>query len=133
VYVCVFVDIGAAFGTTAASPLIHIAGITPEATNPSHIADMMNLASDRRQTITAVALDETFRLLDQQEKTTTKEVVGKEAEDHGDNDDSHNSIEWVALGNPHLSLSECDEFLRLLENDVPAGMRKHKDVSVMAW
>lgn len=89
---------------------------------------MIECSSNRRQTITAEALDETFRLLDQQENTT-KTVAGKGEDD----EDSHNSIEWVALGNPHLSLTECDELLRLLEHDVPEGMRKHKDVSVMAW
>jgi hypothetical protein len=118
--------VGAAFGTTAASPLIHIAGITPEATNPASIAEMIELSSNRRQEITIGALDETFRLLDQQD---TPHGVEKEEQD----DESRNSIDWVALGNPHLSLSECDELLRLLENEVPAGTGKHKDVSVMAW
>jgi cis-L-3-hydroxyproline dehydratase len=113
---------GAAFGTTAASPLIHIAGVTPEATDPLDVADMISICSKRQEKVTLEALDETFRLLDQQNGPRGPE-----------NKDSHISIDWIALGNPHLSLSECDELLRLVESDVPAGRRKHEDVPVMAW
>jgi len=104
----------AAFGTTAASPLIHIAGITPEARLVNSI-DEWKQSATRLKSITAKNLQETFDLLDQQ--TTAQQV--------NNHDDSaaaaaaaadRDKVDLVALGNPHLSLSEVDELLRLVEN-----------------
>ncbi|KAG7338341.1 DUF521 domain containing protein [Nitzschia inconspicua] len=103
----------AAFGTTAASPLIHIAGITPEASNACDMEVMKNGCEGRKITITAKDLDDTYHLLDQQRNQSSKQV------------------DWIAIGNPHLSLSECDELLRLIE-DQPSGTKKHDNVTMIA-
>jgi len=108
----------AAFGTTAASPLIHIAGITPEA----RLADVdeWKRSATRRKNITADKLQATFDLLNQQTKS---------AENDGDNDDD--KVDWIALGNPHLSLSEVDELLQLVENQAVLS-KMREDVNVFA-
>jgi predicted aconitase len=113
----------AAFGTTAASPLIHIAGITPEAKDPSHVQRMMQGCQHRVRRITAEDLEDTFMLLDQQKlQTVTKGAP--EGED--------GKVDWIALGNPHLSLTECDKLLQLIENHVPHGKSKNDNVTVIA-
>mmetsp|Transcript_7773 Transcript_7773/g.8572 ORF Transcript_7773/g.8572 Transcript_7773/m.8572 type:complete len:780 (+) Transcript_7773:276-2615(+) len=133
----------AAFGTTAASPLIHIAGITPEA----RLADIdgWKRSATRSRSILATNLQETFDLLDQQKShiqnsITVSEVSNNCEEDYGDenrNDNTNNDkVDWVALGNPHLSLSEVDDLLRLVENRVALSKdqntKKHDDVAVFA-
>lgn len=106
----------AAFGTTGKSPLIHISGVTPEAI---HAKDMIAKCT-RKETITVDGLEKTFNLLDQQ----------------GGNEDSQ--VDWVALGNPHLSLSECEELKHLIEQLPPssptstAPATKHHNVEVIA-
>lgn len=99
----------AAFGTTGKSPLIHIAGVTPEAMD----AGTMIKHCTRKEIITVDGLEETFRLLDQQGGIE----VGQ--------------VDWVALGNPHLSLSECEELKKLIES-LPAPTMKHDNVEVIA-
>ncbi len=99
----------ATFGTTGTSPLIHIAGVTPEAM----VANDMISNCTHKEVITADGLEKTFRLLDQQ--------GGKE----------ECSVEWVALGNPHLSLSECEELKTLIEA-LPDPKKKHENVEVIA-
>lgn len=96
----------AAFGTTAASPLIHIAGITPEASLAS--TDEWKKSATRLKSITAKNLQETFDLLDQKAQRSKD----SDNDNHGDYD----KVDLIALGNPHLSLSEVDELLRLVEN-----------------
>ena len=126
----------AAFGTTAASPLIHIAGITPEARLVNNINEWKESAT-RLKSITAKNLQETFDILDQQ--TTTQHVNNHDDSAAADRD----KVDLVALGNPHLSLSEVDELLRLVENQavrsnkVDAGSTSisknmHDDVNVLA-
>jgi predicted aconitase/predicted aconitase with swiveling domain len=125
----------AAFGTTAASPLIHIAGITPEARLANSI-DEWKQSATRLKSITAKNLEETFDLLDQQ--TTTQQVNNR---DDGAAT-NHDKVDLVALGNPHLSLSEVDELLRLVENqavrsnevdtDTTSSKNKRDDVNVLA-
>jgi predicted aconitase/predicted aconitase with swiveling domain len=99
----------AAFGTTGTSPLIHIAGITPEAIR----ADEMLANCSRWEVISAQRLEKTFRILDQE---------GEEKEKR---------VDWIALGNPHLSLSECED-LRKLIDALPEPKKKHDDVEVIA-
>ena len=99
----------AAFGTTGTSPLIHIAGITPEAMNmPEMIA-----GCERTVPITCDALENTFRILDQESNNRDE------------------SIHWVALGNPHLSLSECED-LRTLIASLPQSTKKSEHVEMIA-
>eukprot|EP00934_Nitzschia_sp_Nitz4_P002788 Nitzschia sp. Nitz4//scaffold37_size175936//173668//175587//NITZ4_002073-RA/size175936-processed-gene-0.207-mRNA-1//1//CDS//3329549869//2778//frame0 len=98
----------AAFGTTGSAPLVHMAGVTPEAKEN----DQMVLQCTRTVTITTDHLEETYKLLDQ-EKT------------------SNDTVQWVAIGNPHLSLSECERLKYLIES-LPEPRRKHEDVSIVA-
>jgi cis-L-3-hydroxyproline dehydratase len=108
----------AAFGTTAASPLIHIAGVTPEALDRTDIDAMQKACGNNINVITMEALDQTYRLLDQQEQQTEPS-------------NENQNVDWIAIGNPHLSLSECDELLRLIEKQSP-GTKKHDDVTMIA-
>jgi hypothetical protein len=112
----------AAFGTTAASPLIHIAGITPEA----RLADVdeWKRTAIRRKNITAQKLQATFDLLNQQTKSA-------ESDSDSDSDSDDDKVDWIALGNPHLSLSEVDELLQLVENQAVLS-KMREDVNVLA-
>jgi predicted aconitase len=105
----------AAFGTTAKSPLIHVAGVTPEARDQRRVQEMAEGCRERRTVITVEHLEETFRTLDHQDETTSRE----------------DKIDWVALGNPHLSLSECDELADLVKR-LPSAQRKNDDVQIIA-
>ncbi|ANI59369.1 cis-3-hydroxy-L-proline dehydratase [Pseudomonas sp. GR 6-02] len=91
---------GAAFATTSAAPLFHIAGITPEAIDPAQV-----LEGD-------VALPvETIRLKDL--LVSWREL----------NSARDSRVDVVSLGNPHFSLSEFAHLARLC-----LGRRKHPDV-----
>jgi len=76
----------AAFGTTSASPMLHIAGITPEAgLAPTADADHVDIGSE-----------DFVRLWDEFNK-------------------GNDEIDLVALGSPHFSESECVAFAALME------------------
>lgn len=91
---------GAAFATTSAAPLFHIAGITPEAIDPAQV-----LEGD-------VALPvETIRLKDL--LVSWREL----------NSARDSRVDVVSLGNPHFSLSEFAHLARLC-----LGRRKHPEV-----
>jgi len=91
---------GAAFATTSAAPLFHIAGITPEAIDPAQV-----LEGD-------VALPvETIRLKDL--LVSWREL----------NSARDSRVDVVSLGNPHFSLSEFAHLARLC-----LGRHKHPDV-----
>jgi predicted aconitase/predicted aconitase with swiveling domain len=91
---------GAAFATTSAAPLFHIAGITPEAIDPAQV-----LEGD-------VALPvETIRLKDL--LISWREL----------NSARDSRVDVVSLGNPHFSLSEFAHLARLC-----LGRHKHPDV-----
>jgi predicted aconitase len=91
---------GAAFATTSAAPLFHIAGITPEALNPSRV-----LEPD-------VAIPV--------EKIRLKDLLVSWRELNSARD---NRVDVVSLGNPHFSLSEFAQLARLC-----GDRRKHPDV-----
>jgi predicted aconitase/predicted aconitase with swiveling domain len=101
----------AAFGTTGTSPLIHVAGITPEAMEPQGMIE----GCHRKWAISVDQLEDTFRILDQQ------------AASNIDDD----KVDWIALGNPHLSLSECDALVELIES-LPSQRKKHENVQIIA-
>jgi hypothetical protein len=82
----------AAFGTTASSPLIHIAGITPEAKEPETVQRFIQGCGENVVKVTRQQLFVTFTTLN-----------GKEIPDASDSV----KIDLVALGNPHLSVTEC--------------------------
>jgi cis-L-3-hydroxyproline dehydratase len=85
----------AAFGTTASSPLIHIAGITPEATDVDVVQKYISACSNSRS-ITLLDLYETFHQFNT-------------------NVDGTESVDLIALGNPHLSISECSDLAQIIQ------------------
>ncbi|MGE8486249.1 MAG: aconitase X [Pseudomonas sp.] len=91
---------GAAFATTSAAPLFHIAGITPEAIDPEQVLEM------------EVSIPvETIRLNDL--LVSWREL----------NSARDSRVDVVSLGNPHFSLSEFAHLARLC-----LGRRKHPEV-----
>ncbi|MBV6821935.1 aconitase X [Pseudomonas sp. PD9R] len=91
---------GAAFATTSAAPLFHIAGVTPEAIDPSQVLE------------TGVDLPV--------EKIRLKDLLVSWRELNSARD---NRVDVVSLGNPHFSLSEFAQLARLCR-----GRRKHPHV-----
>jgi len=91
---------GAAFATTSAAPLFHIAGVTPEALDPTRVAD----ASLPVKHINLSDLLESWHAL---------------------NSAGTPSVDVVSLGNPHFSLGEFAHLARLCE-----GRHKHPAVVV---
>lgn len=79
----------AAFGTTSAAPMLHIEGVTPEAT--------------------ALVPDD----LPQQTMTLTQMAAAWHQLAEGPED-----IDLVAIGSPHASLSECRAFASALEGNI---------------
>lgn len=91
---------GAAFATTSAAPLFHIAGVTPEALDPAQALEA------------GVPIPvETIRLAD---------LLGSWRELNSARD---NRVEVVSLGNPHFSLSEFARLAWLCH-----GRHKHPEV-----
>lgn len=99
----------AAYGTTGSSPLIHVAGVTPEAESPALIEQLVAACKTHRK-ITEQDVMGTFQTLDSHQ---------------GAEDD----IQLVALGNPHLSLSECESLARLVRSQ---GGTKDPKVRIVA-
>lgn len=94
---------GAAFATTSAAPMFHIAGVTPEA-NTVELA-LGNNPSPRTLRITVADLQASWK-----ELNSAKDL----------------KVDLVSLGNPHFSLSECASLVRLC-----AGRTKHSDVAIV--
>lgn len=91
---------GAAFATTSAAPMFHIAGVTPEAMDPAQVIDLPDTLAR-----TLITLED---LLD-----SWKEL----------NSARDPEVRMISLGNPHFSPTE---FARLAE--LCQGRRKHPDV-----
>ncbi|MBI3904140.1 MAG: DUF521 domain-containing protein [Pseudomonas fluorescens] len=91
---------GAAFATTSAAPLFHIAGVTPEAIDPAQVLD-----AD-----TSIPV----------EKIRLKDLLPSWRELNSARD---NRVDVVSLGNPHFSLSEFAHLARLCR-----GRQRHPDV-----
>jgi hypothetical protein len=102
-------DFCAAFGTTGTSPLIHVAKVTPE------VNDEMISSCKRKRIVTADQLEATFKMLDQQ----------------GESNDVNEDIDWISLGNPHLSLSECDRLVEQIQS-LPMPRKKHENIQMIA-
>jgi cis-L-3-hydroxyproline dehydratase len=81
---------GAAFATTAAAPMFHISGLTPEAAGQ---------APSRRLRITRTELQRGWKELN----TATERTIG-----------------LVSFGSPHLSLNECRRLAMLMDNRTKA-------------
>jgi predicted aconitase len=101
----------AAFGTTGSSPLIHIAGITPEARDKPTIDDFIVGCNDNRRIISVSQLEETLQTLDS---------GGTESDEE---------VKLIALGNPHLSTSECELLADLVQS---VGLPKRPDIRLIA-
>lgn len=93
----------AAFGTTSAAPLFHIAGVTPETLKPEDIVTMY-------EDIPTIYIENESLKLSWNELNSATEL----------------KVDVVSLGNPHFSLSE---FAKLA--DLCIGRRKHKDTQVI--
>jgi predicted aconitase/predicted aconitase with swiveling domain len=91
---------GAAFATTSAAPLFHIAGITPEAIDPAQVLD-----ADISIAVEKIRLKDLLR--------GWREL----------NSARDNRVDVVSLGNPHFSLSEFAHLARLCR-----GRQRHPDV-----
>lgn len=99
----------AAFGTTGSSPLIHVAGLTPEALDVSEIQSWINKENAKVVVVAEKDLMDTFRLLDKDTGST--------------------KIDLIALGNPHLSVSECRHLVELVGRH---QTKKRSDVRIIA-
>ena len=89
---------GAAFATTSAAPLFHIAGVTPEALDPAQVLD-------GPLPVLKVSLEDL--LLSWHELNSARDA----------------KVDVVSLGNPHFSLSEFAHLARLCQ-----GRKRHPDV-----
>ena len=89
---------GAAFATTSAAPLFHIAGVTPEALDPAQVLD-------GPLPVIKVSLEDL--LLSWHELNSARDP----------------QVDVVSLGNPHFSLSEFAQLARLCQ-----GRKRHPDV-----
>ncbi|PMZ88405.1 MULTISPECIES: aconitase X [unclassified Pseudomonas] len=91
---------GAAFATSSAAPLFHIAGVTPEAMDPTQVLDA----------------DISIPV----EKIRLKDLLSSWRALNSARD---NRVDVVSLGNPHFSLSEFAHLARLCR-----GRQRHPDV-----
>ena len=87
----------AAFGTSGAAPLFHLAGITPEAPDVD--------------TALGANAEPATRLLRKQDLARAWRDLDSGAAAEGAS--GTGEVELVALGNPHLSLAECEKVARL--------------------
>ncbi len=92
---------GAAFATTSAAPLFHIAGVTPQALNPEHV-----IAPGADLPVLEVGMADLVECW------------------HELNSAQDSKVDVVSLGNPHFSLSE---FARLAA--LCAGRRVHPELA----
>ncbi|MBD9440352.1 aconitase X [Pseudomonas sp. PDM04] len=93
---------GAAFATTSAAPLFHIAGVTPEALDPAQV-----LEADTPLPVEKIRLQDL--LLSWRELNSAQDL----------------QVGIVSLGNPHFSLGEFAHLARLCR-----GRSKHPDVGL---
>ncbi|NER62576.1 DUF521 domain-containing protein, partial [Pseudomonas sp. MAFF212428] len=94
---------GAAFATTSAAPLFHIAGVTPEAKVPADVVDA-------GEVLPVVSITLADLLASWHELNSAR--------------DSH--VDLISLGNPHFSLSEFAQLARLCR-----GRTRHPAVSLV--
>ena len=94
---------GAAFATTSAAPMFHIAGVTPEYPDRPEASALDGMPIE---TVTVAALAEAWL-----------ELNGGEGKSR---------IGLIALGNPHCSVDEIESLAKLCK-----GQRRHPDVRLM--
>ena len=100
----------AAFGSTAAVPMFHMVGHTPEA--PDLATALGNVAPVNEIVLQQDDLEKAWHCLDS-----------------GRLPDQEHTVQLVAVGNPHLSLTECEKLGELCEE---SGGRVGKDVKMIA-
>jgi predicted aconitase len=105
----------AAFGSTASVAMFHMAGHTPEAM-PDKEAALGGRKPAVTIELTPADLAAAWRALDSGRATTASA-------------DAADPVQLVALGNPHLSLSECETLARLCANSTAP---LHPSVSMVA-
>ena len=114
----------AAFGSTAAVPMFHMVGHTPEApdlnTALGNIAPLNEIILQHNDLMVAwQCLDSGTQLLKSQNSNGAI----------GNNVQKNPPIQLVAVGNPHLSLTECETLANLCDN---SGGHVGKDVKMIA-
>ena len=108
----------AAFGTTGAAALFHIAGHTPEAHDALPTAGGSSEGFETRR-ISAAEIRHTYAALGGEEPAPYAPMDDK-------GEDGGAAVQLVALGNPHFSFDECAELAALI-----AGERRHDDVRLI--
>jgi len=96
----------AAYGTTGSTPLFHMAFITPEANSDSKVELMLHNCEEGTVEVTIDDVRDAYTTLDS-----------------GNIDNNSGDIDLVALGNPHLSISE----LKILVDRVNVDERPKKE------
>eukprot|EP00804_Cyclotella_cryptica_P027084 CCRYP_013618-RA/>CCRYP_013618-RA protein AED:0.15 eAED:0.15 QI:404/1/1/1/1/1/2/2466/610 len=100
----------AAFGTTGTAPLFHMANVTPEAMGDDVVQELLLSCCHKREIVTKDHLIHAYETLD---------------DGTGDSDEIH----LVALGNPHLSLTELEQLRDMVTSD---GRPKKDGIEVIA-
>lgn len=100
----------AAYGTTGTTPLFHMAHITPEARTMSEVETMMESCTQGRLEITVDQVQEAFTSLNGASKSTDEN-------DDGHDDSTSQEVDLIALGNPHLSISELKQVTEMIYSD----------------
>lgn len=107
----------AAYGTTGTSPLFHMAHVTPEARTNTDVENMINSCTKGQLEITI-----------DQVRTAYASLDGGAGESEGD-DTLSTQIDLIALGNPHLSLTELQHLATMIGSD---NRPKNDNVRVIA-
>jgi len=116
----------AAFGTTGAAPLIHVAGVTAEAMDKAYVKAMIDdLVEEDKKEVKENKNDKTQQkkenivVLTQDHMLKAFEALNGGADtitslSNSEFDVRGEKIDLVALGNPHLSLAECARLAKLV-------------------
>jgi hypothetical protein len=128
----------AAFGSTASVPLFHMVGHTPEALTVEqalgHAPPLETVRLTPTDLATVWVTLNSGKLPPKPPKATRLDSEEEEEEEAGEAEEEEDEpIELVALGSPHLSLSECAALAALCAPPPPAARRvKHPGVRVVA-
>jgi predicted aconitase len=123
----------AAFGTTGSAPLFHMAGITPE---PKDVElawgrtwqmtrNERNKLENDALIVTMDHMNSEFQTLD---SATTRMAASSSADNNPEEIPLPVAVGLVALGNPHLSLSECQTLSSLVSNMTTRGADEDEDI-----
>lgn len=117
----------AAFGTTSGAPMFHMSGITPEVSIVEN--SLENIKTEEYIELTVEDLANVWIDLDNSDTViNNKKSNDVESSNSKNINTDKNTVELIAIGNPHLSLNECAWLASMCSN----GESKHPDVSVVA-